>query len=530
LNIFRPLHQTALVPYYVQPRYIPLAAPSTTFVYFADSGSGADGALADTLGPDAPTGADNALAADLGGDTGAGAEAAWWTAAVLFVDAASGSDGAVQYPWDGDYAFDPLGGPFFGGGGGGSGPTGALWTKTYEFLVVPLGGDNATPADGTLEGGLGGELAAGNDGGLSADLGDDFGTGGENETLSIFNAGIASTDFGTGGESSLFNWLGADVPAAIDSASAAALGADFGTPPDFALAGQLGGDSAAGGDSAFLENTTGTAVVSTDFGAGAEAQLLSPLGGDGATAADPGGGGFNSVVFVAALFVGDSSAGADSGFLRHLVSADIGLEGDLGTTDILTFGYHVYDNGGSGPIDYSTIVATILGFTTTTWTSSALSFPGDWKFGVRAFNANGEEKNLDAFVEIILDSSGNDITNRPIAPMGLRAFATAGAGVRVEWTYAAMNRAKLPTGFHVYIGTGGAPSYGSPVATVSYQAAIAGSWVANLAGLTGGTTYAVGVRAYNATAEEPNTTFVLVTADSSGPSSVVSLTATAVAG
>ena len=190
-------------------------------------------------------------------------------------------------------------------------------------------------------------------------------------------------------------------------------------------------------------------------------------------------------------------------------------------------GYNIYANGGSGPIDYSTPIATVSGLT---WTSTALSYPADWKFGVRAYNANGEEKNLDAFVEIILDSGGNDITNRPLPPLGLRAFATAAAGVRVEWAYAPMQPAKLPTGFNVYIGTGGAPSYGSPVATVSYQSAIAGSWVANLSGLSGGTTYAVGVRAYNAVAEEPNTVFVSVTADAAGPAPVVSLTATAVAG
>ena len=181
--------------------------------------------------------------------------------------------------------------------------------------------------------------------------------------------------------------------------------------------------------------------------------------------------------------------------------------------------------GDSGPIDYSTPIATLYGLT---WTSSSLAYPDDWKFGVRAFNSNGEEKNLDAAVEIILDSSGDDITNRPFVPLALRAFALAGGVIRIEWTYAAMNLAKLPTGFHVYIGTGGLPSYGSPVATVSYQSAIAGSFVANLAGLSNGVTYAVGVRSYNASAEELNTTFVLVTADAAGPASVISLTAAAI--
>jgi hypothetical protein len=186
-------------------------------------------------------------------------------------------------------------------------------------------------------------------------------------------------------------------------------------------------------------------------------------------------------------------------------------------------GYNIYANTGQGDaINYVTPIATT---TNTTWTSSSLAYPGDWKFAVRAYNIFGEEKNLDCMVEIILDSSGNDITLRPLPPLALRAFPTAGGGVRVEWAYANVQPAKVPTGFHVYIGSP-TPNYGSPAATVSYSSAIAGSFVANLTGLTSGTTYAVGVRPYNATAEEPNTITVSVTADSTGPAPVVGLTAT----
>ena len=188
-------------------------------------------------------------------------------------------------------------------------------------------------------------------------------------------------------------------------------------------------------------------------------------------------------------------------------------------------GYNVYGNSGSGPIDYSSPIATVYG---TTWTSDALAYPDTWRFGVRAFNAYGEEQNLDAAVAIILDASGTDITLRPSPPVGLRAFALAGGDVRVEWGYPVLNRATVPTGFHVYIGTGGAPDYGSPAATVALAAGIADVFIADLTGLVGRTTYQVGVRAFNSVAEEPNTGFVSVTADSAGPDAVDSLTATAV--
>lgn len=189
--------------------------------------------------------------------------------------------------------------------------------------------------------------------------------------------------------------------------------------------------------------------------------------------------------------------------------------------------YNIYSNAGSGPINYGSIVATTSDLT---WTSGTLSYPATWMFGVRAYNPSLglEEKNLDCALYVILDSSGHDITNRPNPPTALRAFALAAGGVRVEWIYPVTRGAKTPTGFHVYIGTP-TPSYGSPAATVAYSTGIMNSFVANLAGLTGGTTYQVVVRAYNATAEEPNTNVVSVTADATGPTSVDSLTGAATA-
>jgi hypothetical protein len=63
---------------------------------------------------------------------------------------------------------------------------------------------------------------------------------------------------------------------------------------------------------------------------------------------------------------------------------------------------------------------------------------------------------------------------------------------------------------------------------VSFQTAIAGSFVTDLPGLINGTVYTIGVRAYNGTAEEPNTVTVNCTADATGPAAVASLTAVAI--
>lgn len=190
-------------------------------------------------------------------------------------------------------------------------------------------------------------------------------------------------------------------------------------------------------------------------------------------------------------------------------------------------GYHIYTNTGAGdPINYASPAATVSALT---WTSPTLSFPGTWSFGVRAFDTESglEEQNLDCSVTMSLESSSQNITNQPLPPAGLRALPLAGGSVRLEWPYPVVNRARVPTGFHVYMGTGGTPDYSTPTETVSFGAGLANTFVANLSGLTDGTTYSIGVRAYNATAEETNTNTVAVTADASGPSAVVSLTAIA---
>ena len=189
--------------------------------------------------------------------------------------------------------------------------------------------------------------------------------------------------------------------------------------------------------------------------------------------------------------------------------------------------YHVYGNTGSGdPIDYSLPLATLSGLS---WNSGSLTFPGTWSFNVRAYDTVSglEEQNLDCAISIILDSSGNDITNRPLPPTAIRAFATAAGSIRIEWYYPPSAGVKAPTGFNVYTGTGGSPGYASPAATVPFSTGIANTFVSNLTGFIDGTTYTIGVRAYNAIAEESNGNTVTVTADATGPAAVGALTGTA---
>ena len=63
---------------------------------------------------------------------------------------------------------------------------------------------------------------------------------------------------------------------------------------------------------------------------------------------------------------------------------------------------------------------------------------------------------------------------------------------------------------------------------VAYSSGLFNTFVADLSGLTDGTVYSVGVRAFNASGEEANTTSAGVTADATGPRPVDLLVATAI--
>ena len=220
---------------------------------------------------------------------------------------------------------------------------------------------------------------------------------------------------------------------------------------------------------------------------------------------------------------GDSFAGSSA---LHVIATLGPTEGgDQFAGGFQSVAYHIYWNSGSGPIDYTSAIDTTAGLT---YTTSPLAFPATYQFGVRAFYVLGglEETNVDAICTIVLDGTGNDITNQPFAPTGLRAFPLAAGTARVEWTEPPSSVAKQPTGFNVYSGTPSI-SYASPVGTVLFNTAINNTFQFTLTGLANATTYIVGVRAFNSVSEEQNTATVSVTGATVGPTAVVGLVAIA---
>jgi hypothetical protein len=213
------------------------------------------------------------------------------------------------------------------------------------------------------------------------------------------------------------------------------------------------------------------------------------------------------------------TTGAASVTLRKLGIVAMGEATGLGQTV-----YHLYGNGGSGPIDYTTILTTTSGFT---WSSGPLGYPGVWKFAVRAYDTLDmlEESNVDAVIVLQLDASGNDVSGLPLAPVGLTGHAKVGGGITLDWH---VPRAMVnPTAFHVYGDAGtGTINYGTVLATVPWYSGLL-FFTSTISGLTGGTVYKFGVRAANAAGEEKNTNSVSVAALTTCAATIDTLSGTA---
>ncbi len=168
----------------------------------------------------------------------------------------------------------------------------------------------------------------------------------------------------------------------------------------------------------------------------------------------------------------------------------------------MAISYNIYaNNGQGGGVNYDSPITTTANLT---WTVGPLAFPSDTTFGVRALDevSGIEEANTEARVRIVLDASGNDVTLQPNAVLGLSATATASGTCWLSWGYDATAQGGPPSDFEVTVTVGTSPSFGSPAATVAYQAGVSG-YGCTLSGLTSDTIYSVAVRAIGASNNLP---------------------------
>lgn len=207
----------------------------------------------------------------------------------------------------------------------------------------------------------------------------------------------------------------------------------------------------------------------------------------------------------------------------------------LGGTATTTFSdlspiYWVWQGDSSGsPIDYTASpTATTHNLT---WTSSALASSTITRFAVRVYDpaTNLDDGNVDAQVRVTLSSAGLDVSNTPNAPTSLTALATSSGTAAVKWAYLnPPGSTNAPSTFAVYLTAGTTVNFAStPAATVNYLTGV-NLYQATLSGLTDGSTYAIAVRATNASGTDTNTNTVTIVGSTSGPSPVDTLAAIAI--
>ena len=158
-----------------------------------------------------------------------------------------------------------------------------------------------------------------------------------------------------------------------------------------------------------------------------------------------------------ATAIGDRDFGG-AALLRGSALVDVGM---------VDCGYLVYTNCGAGVVDFATPVAR-LSTNTRHWRSGSLTHPGNWRFAVRAYNAQGSERNLDRQALLRLDAGGELEPARPTGVTGLAARARADGKVELGWSHDAGDEATTTTHFHVYHDDGtGRIDYGSPSAEIA---------------------------------------------------------------
>ncbi len=207
---------------------------------------------------------------------------------------------------------------------------------------------------------------------------------------------------------------------------------------------------------------------------------------------------------------------------------DVTVSG-IATVASSTLSYAIYcgDTSG-GPVDYSTPVATTPGLVYVAAPQSAGTIRR-WAVRATDISTGLEEKNTDATVTLVIDALGADVSDVPRAPTFPTATASGSTGAVVTWNYLQPpGPTSPPTGFKVWATVGGVVNYAaSPVADVPYVAGLS-AYRVTLSGLTASTTYAIGIRAYNASGTEANVSATSLTTAGTPPAAVDDLTGTAI--
>jgi hypothetical protein len=189
--------------------------------------------------------------------------------------------------------------------------------------------------------------------------------------------------------------------------------------------------------------------------------------------------------------------------------------------------YHIYmGDDNDGPVDYTDPV----GDSADPWLDvGPRPAPSATNYGIRAYDdATGlEEPNVNVVVRLAIDATGRNVSVVPAPPVGVVAEPVGVSGALVRWVFLPDPARPAPDGFNVYANPGPSVDYAAGPALAVLHVAGARDYRATLAGLTGGVSYSIGVRATIGAAEEQNATRATVIPRGTPPLPVSDLTVTA---
>jgi len=195
------------------------------------------------------------------------------------------------------------------------------------------------------------------------------------------------------------------------------------------------------------------------------------------------------------------------------------------SSDYRIASYNIYYNGGSGAIDYDTIIDTVS-YPDRTWISDALG-DGTWYFGVRAVNSSGiEEKNIMRVAQRIPLSN---VPGAPGPPRGATSIVLHNISVgkvKINFVYVYGTQAN---GFYVYHDSGsGTIDFNTPTYVMSRSNTIHQSYLTPRLLFSENKTFKFAVRAYNDYGTDGNINEYSIVVDGIRPARIKSVQGTSI--
>ena len=190
-------------------------------------------------------------------------------------------------------------------------------------------------------------------------------------------------------------------------------------------------------------------------------------------------------------------------------------------------GCHCVYRGQDGNINYDLIQAT-MNLNGSQVSIAAQNLPANtiWHYIRRQESCCGLESEDSATCIIVIDSAGEMIGNTPNTPVNVTIERLSNGRFRLRWRYVTLFEETSPTGFKIYMNSGGGFNFQTPEAIVSYTRGKNGEfcWISDP--LTNGKLYRFCIRSYrDGAGESQNTNFVAAVADSVGPGAITGLRA-----